>query len=94
MGNLISEENGEPQSHVELKENFLINLILTEIQSKCHIALAVAPSIAIRHLDGDRTALSPLQLPLVLLKLRILYAIQAKGLMKRLSNKLQTYYLG
>ncbi|GBM28963.1 hypothetical protein AVEN_232053-1 [Araneus ventricosus] len=67
MGNLIAEENGEAQSHVELKQHFLINLILTEIQTKCHKALAITPArIAIRLLDGDRTANSPLQLALVL----------------------------
>ncbi|GBN94777.1 hypothetical protein AVEN_161359-1 [Araneus ventricosus] len=70
MGNLIAEEDGEPlsylKSHVKLRQHFLINLILTEIQSNCHIALAVAPSrIAIRLLDGDLTAHSLLQLPLV-----------------------------
>ncbi|GBN67729.1 hypothetical protein AVEN_21727-1 [Araneus ventricosus] len=71
MGNLIAEVDGEPLSylkfHVKLKQHVLINLILTEIQSNCHIALAVAPSrIAIRLLDGDLTAHSLLQLPLVL----------------------------
>lgn len=46
MGDLILNaiENGEPQSQVKLKQHFLVNLILTEIQSKCHIALVVAPS--------------------------------------------------
>ncbi|GBN91838.1 hypothetical protein AVEN_34215-1 [Araneus ventricosus] len=68
MENLIAEEDSEPlsylESHVKLK-HFLINLILTEIQSNCHIALAIAPSrIAIRFLDGDHTAYSLLQLPM------------------------------
>ncbi|GBM73648.1 hypothetical protein AVEN_131725-1 [Araneus ventricosus] len=68
MGNLIAEEIGEPlsylKSHVKLKQHFLINLILTEMQSNYHIALAVASSrIAIRLLNADRTEL---QLPLVL----------------------------
>ncbi|GBN19259.1 hypothetical protein AVEN_246663-1 [Araneus ventricosus] len=71
MGNLIAEEDGEPlsylKSYVKLKQHFLINFILTEIQSNCHIALAVAPSrIAIRLLDGDLTEYSLLQLSLVL----------------------------
>ncbi|GBN69548.1 hypothetical protein AVEN_264196-1 [Araneus ventricosus] len=61
MGNLIPEENGKPQSHVELKQHFF------EIQSNYHIALAVAPSrIAIRPLDCDHTAHYPLHLRLVL----------------------------
>ncbi|GBL97558.1 hypothetical protein AVEN_163005-1 [Araneus ventricosus] len=71
MGNLFAEEDGEPlsylKSHVKLKQHFKINLILTEIQSNCHIALAIAPSrIAIRLLDDDLTAHSLLQLPLAL----------------------------
>ncbi|GBM96579.1 hypothetical protein AVEN_56573-1 [Araneus ventricosus] len=71
MGNLIAEEVGEPlsylKSHVKLEQQFLITLILTEIQSNCDIALALAPSrIAIGLLDGDLTAHSLLQLPLVL----------------------------
>ncbi|GBM46084.1 hypothetical protein AVEN_109665-1 [Araneus ventricosus] len=70
IGNLIAEEEANPsltwKSHVKLKQHFLINLILTEIQSKCHIALAVAPStIPTRLLDGDLTSHSLLQLPLV-----------------------------
>ncbi|GBN14323.1 hypothetical protein AVEN_208794-1 [Araneus ventricosus] len=71
MGNLIVDDDGEPlsylKSRVKLKQHFLINFILTEIQSSCHKALAVAPSrIAIRLLDGDHTAHFSLQLPLVL----------------------------
>ncbi|GBM21502.1 hypothetical protein AVEN_249927-1 [Araneus ventricosus] len=68
MGNLIVEEDGEAlsylKSHVELKQHFKINLILTKIQSNYDIALVVAPRIAIRLLDGDRRAHSPLQLAL------------------------------
>ncbi|GBM72214.1 hypothetical protein AVEN_244002-1 [Araneus ventricosus] len=66
----VAEEDGAPFSCLKSRvkpKHFLINLILTEIQCKCHIALAIAPSrITIRLLDGDRTAHSPLQLPLVL----------------------------
>ncbi|GBM20476.1 hypothetical protein AVEN_5557-1 [Araneus ventricosus] len=62
----MAEENGEPlllEISMELKQQFLINLILTEIESKCHTALALAPSrIAIRLLDGDRIAHSPLRI--------------------------------
>ncbi|GBO31385.1 hypothetical protein AVEN_144477-1 [Araneus ventricosus] len=53
-------------SLVELK-HFLINFILTEIQSICHISLSLAPyRIANRLLDGDRIAHSRLQLSLAL----------------------------
>ncbi|GBM55283.1 hypothetical protein AVEN_272352-1 [Araneus ventricosus] len=63
MGNLIAEEDGEPlsylKSRMKQKQHFYINLILTEIQSNSHIALAVAPSrMAIRLLDCDLTAYS------------------------------------
>ncbi|GBN36836.1 hypothetical protein AVEN_224974-1 [Araneus ventricosus] len=89
MGNLTDEERTvnltDLESHVELKQHFKINLILTEFESKCRIALALAPSrIAIGFLDGDSIAHSPLQLSLILLTLRILYAMQAKGLIRRL----------
>ncbi|GBM34714.1 hypothetical protein AVEN_258559-1 [Araneus ventricosus] len=70
MGNLIAEENGEPlllEVSCGTEKSFLINLILTQIQSKCHIALAFAPSrIAIRLLDGVSISDSPLELPLSL----------------------------
>ncbi|GBL91296.1 hypothetical protein AVEN_203452-1 [Araneus ventricosus] len=61
MGNLIDEEIGEPLllevSRATETTFFKINLILTEVESKCHIALALAPSrTAIRLLDGDRIA--------------------------------------
>ncbi|GBN74473.1 hypothetical protein AVEN_56623-1 [Araneus ventricosus] len=67
MGNLISEEAGEPlynlKTHVKLKQHFLNNLILIDMRSNCHIGLAAAPSrIAIRLLDDDRAAQPPLVL--------------------------------
>ncbi|GBM01519.1 hypothetical protein AVEN_209325-1 [Araneus ventricosus] len=98
MGNLIAEENGEsPLLEVSYgtETTFFINLILTEIQFKCHIALAPAPSsIPNRLLDDDSIAHSSLQLSLVLNTLRILHAIQAESLIRRLSNKLKTSHLG
>ncbi|GBN27652.1 hypothetical protein AVEN_27516-1 [Araneus ventricosus] len=71
MGNLIAEEDGETlsylKSHVKLEQHFSINLILPEILSNYHVALAVVPSrIAIRLLDGYLIAHSLLQLPLIL----------------------------
>ncbi|GBM87058.1 hypothetical protein AVEN_117908-1 [Araneus ventricosus] len=58
MENLIAEEDGEPLSylkgHMKLKQLFKINLILIEIQSNSHIALAVAPNkLQTYHLRND-----------------------------------------
>ncbi|GBO05468.1 hypothetical protein AVEN_146408-1 [Araneus ventricosus] len=99
MGNLMAEEDDEPlsylKSHVKLKQHFLTNLILTEIQFNYHIDLAVAPSrISIRLLDDDLTAHSLLQLPLVLAHTENFIRNISKSLIRRLSNKLQTYHLG
>ncbi|GBM79770.1 hypothetical protein AVEN_229697-1 [Araneus ventricosus] len=66
--NLIAEENCDIlffEAPGGTGKTFLINLILTEIRSKRHIALAVSSSgIASTLLDGGLTSHSALQLPL------------------------------